>query len=151
MRLPKDLREFIELLNSHKVEYVLVGAYAMAFHSRPRYTEDIDILVRPSPENAARLEGVIRTFGFASLGLSAADFQRANQVVQLGHPPNRIDLLTTISGVSFEEAWQGRESGELDGVPVGFLNRNCLLRNKRASGRDKDLEDLKRLSELADG
>ncbi len=146
MRLPKDLREFIELLNSHGVEYVLVGAYAMAYHARPRYTDDIDILVHRSPANAARIEGVIRAFGFTSLGLTAADFQRENQVVQLGHPPNRIDILTTISGVSFEEAWQARQFGDLDGVTVPFLSKDCLVRNKMASGRDKDLEDLKRLS-----
>ena len=146
MKLTKDLREFIELLNSQRVEYVLVGAYAMAYHTRPRYTEDIDILVRPSPENAARLENVIRSFGFTSLGLSAADFQQQNQVVQLGQPPNRIDILTSISGVSFEEAWQGRQFGELDGITVPLLSKDCLIRNKKASGRDKDLEDLKRLS-----
>ena len=146
MRLTKDLREFIELLNSQKVEYVLVGAYAMAYHTRPRYTEDIDVLVRPSPENAARLENVIRSFGFTSLGLRAADFQKENQVVQLGQPPNRIDILTSISGVSFEEAWQDRQFGELDGLTVPLLSKDCLIRNKRASGRDKDLEDLKRLS-----
>ena len=146
VRLPNDLREFIELLNSHKVEYILVGAYAMAFHARPRYTEDIDILVRPSAENARRLEAVIQAFGFASLGLSAADFQDENRVVQLGRPPNRIDLLTTISGVPFEEAWQGRQYGELDGVSMPFLNKDCLVRNKKASGIDKDLEDLKRLA-----
>ena len=118
IRLPKDLREFIELLNSQKVEYVLVGAYAMAYHTRPRYTDDIDILVRPTQENAARLECVIKAFGFTSLGLTAADFQQENRVVQLGRPPNRIDIMTAISGVSFEEAWQGRQFGELDGVPV---------------------------------
>ncbi|MBI3694960.1 MAG: hypothetical protein HY238_09000 [Acidobacteria bacterium] len=146
MRLPKDLREFIGLLNSHGVEYVLVGAYAMAYHTRPRYTDDIDILVRPSPENAVRLEGVIQAFGFTSLGLSATDFQRENRVVQLGHPPNRIDILTSISGVSFEEAWQERQFGDLDGLHVPFLNKGCLVRNKRASGRDQDLEDLKRLT-----
>ena len=104
MRLTKDLREFIELLNSQRVEYVLVGAYAMAYHTPPRYTDDIDILVRPSPENAARLENVIRSFGFTALGLRAADFQHQNQVVQLGQPPNRIDILTSISGVSFNSA-----------------------------------------------
>ncbi|MGH8246110.1 MAG: hypothetical protein ACREUU_06735, partial [Gammaproteobacteria bacterium] len=111
----------------------------------PRYTDDIDILVRPSPDNAARLESVIQAFGFGSLGLSARDFQQENQIIQLGYPPNRIDILTTISGVSFDEAWQGRQFGDLDGTQVPFLNKECLVRNKKASGRDKDLEDLKRL------
>jgi hypothetical protein len=108
------------------------SSYAMAYHTRPRYTEDIDLLVRPSQENAARVEAVLKDFGFA--------------VVQLGHPPNRIDLMTSISGVSFDEARQGRQFGELDGVRVAFLDKGCLVRNKRASGQEKDLEDLKRLS-----
>ena len=146
MRLPKDLREFIELLNSRGVEYVLVGAYAMAYHSRPRYTEDIDILIRPSPENAARVEAVIRAFSFTSLGLCVADFIEEQRVIQLGRPPNRIDLLTSISGVTFEEVWHGRLFADLDGLPVSFLSKDCLIKNKRASGRQKDLEDLKRLS-----
>lgn len=103
--------------------------------------------MRPSPENACRLEGVLQAFGFASLGLSSSDFQREDQVVQLGAPPNRVDILTSISsGVSFEEAWQGREPGELDGLPVAFLSKDCLARNKQAAGRDKDIEDLKRLT-----
>ena len=117
----------------------------MAYHSRPRHTEDIDILVRPSEENAARMEAVLKPFGFASLGLNAADFLREGQVVQLGYPPNRIDLMTGISGVSFEEAWASRQFGELDGVPVPFLDRECLVKNKSAAGRGKDLEDVKRL------
>ena len=146
MKLTKDLREFIELLNFQQVEYVLVGAYAMAYYAQPRYTEDIDVLVRPSPENSLRMERVIEAFGFSSLGLRAEAFRRENQVIQLGLPPNRIDILTTISGVPFEEAWVGRQFGELDGVPVAFLSKECLVRNKRASGRDKDLEDLRRLS-----
>lgn len=145
MKLAKDLREFIALLNSREVEYVLVGAYALAFHSRPRYTEEIDILIRPSPENARRVEEVLRALGFGSLGLRADDFQRENQVIQLGLPPNRIDLITSISGVSFDEAWEGRMHGELDELPVSFLNRECLVRNKQAAGRDKDLVDLKTL------
>ena len=147
MKLANDLREFIGLLNSHEVEYVLVGAYAMAFHTRPRYTEDIDILVRPTPENAARVETVLRAFTFTSLGLSASDFEKPEQIVQLGVPPNRIDLITCITGVSFDEAWAGRQHGELDGVPVAFLSKECLIRNKTATGRPKDREDLRRLTE----
>lgn len=147
MKLAKDLREFIELLNSHGVEYVLVGAYAMAFHTRPRYTEDIDILIHATPENAARVDAVLTAFGFTSLGLSAADFRAPDRIVQLGQPPNRIDLITSISGVSFEEAWEDRKSGELDGIPISFLSKECLKRNKAATGRAKDLEDLRRLSE----
>ena len=119
MTLSKDLREFIGSLNSHSVEYVVVGGYALAYHGFPRYTGDVDIFVRPSMENAERVAAVIREFGFASLGLSAADFARPDQVVQLGHPPNRIDLATGLTGVTFDEAWATREPASLDGLPSG--------------------------------
>src|SRR5579872_552444 len=145
MPLQRDLREFIELLNSRRVEYLIVCAFALAFHGVPRFTGDIDILVRTSAENAARVEGVLRAFSFASLGLSAADFVRPDQVIQLGHPPNRIDLLTSITGVTFEEAWDSCVPGELHGVPVRFLGREALIRNKRATGRMQDKADLEAL------
>ena len=145
MRLPKDLREFIALLNSHQVEYVIVGAYALAFHGHPRYTGDIDLLVRASAENAAKLEKVIREFGFGAAGLSAGDFLSADQVIQLGRPPNRIDLLTAITGVEFEEVWNDRIGAELDGLPVSFIGRESLIKNKRATGRTQDKADLEAL------
>src|ERR1700737_4781118 len=108
MPLQKDLREFIESLNSRRVEYLIVGAHALAFHGVPRYTGDIDILIHNSPQNAARLQEVIVAFSFASLGLSAEDFLAPDRVIQLGVPPNRIDLLTSITGLEFAEAWAGR-------------------------------------------
>ena len=145
MPLQKDLREFIELLNSRRVEYLIVGAFALAFHGVPRFTGDIDILVRTSTENTTRIEEVLRVFSFASLGLSAADFQCPNQVIQLGHPPNRIDLLTSITDVTFEEAWVSSVPGELHGIPVRFLGREALIRNKRATGRTQDKADLEAL------
>jgi len=145
MPLQKDLREFIESLNSHHVEYLIVGAFALAFHGAPRSTGDIDILLRRSPENAERIESVLVDFSFASLGLSAADFIDADQIIQLGQPPNRIDLLTSITGVEFEEAWAGRVAADLHGIPVHFLGRECLIRNKRATGRTRDLADLEAL------
>ena len=145
MPLQKDLREFIESLNSHHVEYLIVGAFALAFHGVPRSTGDIDILVRRSAENAARVEAVLVDFSFASLGLTAADFIDADQVIQLGHPPNRVDLLTSITGVEFEEAWAERVAANLHGVPVHFISRQCLIRNKQATGRTQDLADLEAL------
>lgn len=146
MKLAKDLREFIELLNSRKVDYIVVGGHAVAFHGHPRFTGDTDFLVRPSHENARRLLDVVREFGFSELNLSAEDFTQPNTVVQLGYPPNRIDLLSSISGVDFEDAWVSRISGELDGLPVYFLGWEALMKNKRASGRDKDLADVSKLS-----
>ncbi len=145
MHLQKGLREFIESLNAHNVEYVVAGAYALAFHGVPRYTGDIDILVRPSPDNAARLENVLRDFGFAALGLTASDFLQPDQVVQLGLPPNRIDLLTSLTGVGFEEVWEGRLGGDLSGLPVHFIGLDAFARNKRATGRAQDKADLEAL------
>lgn len=145
MKLHSDLREFIGLLNSRRVEYVIVGAHAVAFHGYPRFTGDVDFLIRPTPENAARVVEVLDAFGFGELGLKVSTFTEPDKVVQLGRPPNRIDLLTSISGVDFEEAWRGRVPGEMDGLPVSFLGWDQLLVNKRASGRTKDLADLESL------
>ena len=99
MLLPKDWRAFIELLNSQSVEYLIVGAVALAYHGVPRYTGDLDILVRPSPENALRMESALSAFGITSLGLKAADFSEPDSIIQLGMAPNRIDILTSITGV----------------------------------------------------
>jgi len=145
MPLPKDLREFIESLNSHLVEYLIVGAHALAWYGVPRYTGDLDVLIRTSPENAAKLVQVLIKFSFASLGLSAKDFLASDQIVQLGLPPNRIDLLTSITGVEFDEAWAGRVSGDLHGVPVNFIGKESFIKNKRATGRTRDKADLEAL------
>ncbi len=147
MALQKDFREFIELLNSNRVEYLIVGAFALAYHGWPRYTQDLDVLVRPTAENAARIERALRHFGFGSLGLTAEDFMQRYRAVQLGFEPNRIDLLTTLTGVSFEEAWEQRVSAVLDGIPVWFISREHFIRNKRASGRPQDLADVARLED----
>lgn len=151
MKLDKDLREFIELLNSLRVDYIVVGGHAVAFHGHPRFTGDIDFLARPSHENSERLINVIREFGFADFRLSPDDFTQPNSIVQLGQPPNRIDLLTSISGVDFDEAWDSKIAGELDGLPVFYLGWDSLLKNKRASGRAKDLADVSKLSARGDG
>ena len=143
---PRDLREFIESLNSHGVEYLIVGAHALAFHGFPRYTGDVDVLLRPSPENAARVERVLVAFSFASLGLRAADFLDPGRVVQLGSAPNRIDLLTSLTAVTFDEAWDLRVLGDLGGVPVAFLSRETLIKNKRATGRTQDAADVEKLA-----
>jgi hypothetical protein len=141
IRLPKDWKEFTESLNSHQVEYMIVGAHALAFHGYPRYTGDIDILIRPSEENARRLENLLLEFGFASLGLSATDLLERERVIQLGLAPNRIDLLTSLTGIEFDEAWKDRVKAELDGLPVVFLGRTALIRNKRATGRAQHIAD----------
>ncbi len=142
MPLPEDWRAFIESLNSNGVEYVIVGAVALAHHGFPRYTGDLDILIRNSPENANRLEAALDRFGFGGLGLKAADFVDSYRVIQLGAPPNRIDLLTSITGVSFEEAWTGKVEAEIGGTRVNFIGREALIQNKKSTGRPQDWADL---------
>ncbi|HZO54225.1 MAG TPA: hypothetical protein VFB63_16045 [Bryobacteraceae bacterium] len=143
--LTKDSREFIELLNSNGVEYMIVGGYAVSHYTKPRFTDDIDFLIRPTVENARRMEFVIREFGFASLGLGASDFEKEDQIIQLGHPPERIDIATSISGVETEAVWASRQEAELDGIRVWYIDRESLKRNKRAVARHIDRADLKRL------
>jgi hypothetical protein len=140
MHLAKDLKEFIALLNANEAEYVIVGAHALAWHGTPRFTGDIDFLVRPSPENARRVESAMHQFGFPAL--TASDFVAEDSIVQLGYPPNRIDILTSISGCSFDEVWAGKVRGQMDGLLVNFIGRTEFKTNKLASGRPKDMADL---------
>jgi hypothetical protein len=147
MALSSDSRELIALLNSHGVEYLIVGAHSLAFHARPRFTGDLDILVRPTAENAAKILAVLNEFGFADLGIKASDFTTPEQIVQLGRAPNRIDLLTSITGVSIEEAFATKISAELAKLPVSFLSKTLLIANKRAVGRPQDLADLTELED----
>jgi len=117
----------------------------VAFHGHPRFTGDIDFFVERSAGNADRLVRVVGEFGFRGLGLSARDFLEPDTVIQLGRPPHRIDLLTAIDGVTFEQAWAGRVEAELDGIRVAYLGKAELIANKRASGRPQDLADLANL------
>lgn len=142
MKLAKDVREFVALLNSHGVEFVIVGGHAVAFHGYPRYTGDIDLLVRPSADNAQRIVSALEAFGFGDLGITANDLECAGKVVQLGVAPNRIDLVTAITGVEFDTAWTTRESALLDDIQVNMLGRDALLANKRATDRAKDRADV---------
>lgn len=140
--LQEDIREFIELLNAHDVHYVIVGGYAFSYHALPRYTGDIDFFVEASAENATRLVEVIQGFGFGDADITADDFNRADSVVQFGFPPNRIDLLTSISGVNFSEAWESRVEDAIDGIKMIFISKPLLLRNKQATAREKDAGDI---------
>lgn len=142
-----DFRDVLVALVAHGVQFLVVGAHALAAHGVPRVTGDLDIWVEPTGANAGRVWRALADFGapLASLGISESDFFRHDQVVQLGLPPYRIDLMTTISGVDFAEAQQGSLEGMLFGVPVRFIGREAFVRNKRASGRPKDLEDIRAL------
>lgn len=139
--LNRDFKEFAELLGAKGVDYLLVGGYALAAHGHPRYTGDIDFWVRPTEQNLIRLLDALRDFGFGSLGLGVDDFA-ADTVVQLGHPPRRIDLLTAIDGVSFDACFLRREEVEVDGLRLKIIGLEDFKANKRASGRAKDLADL---------
>jgi predicted nucleotidyltransferase len=143
--LNQDFREFIQSLNDNHVRYLVIGGYAVAFHGHPRYTKDIDIWIDPSPTNAARMVKALDQFGFGSLGLQAADFVAPDQIVQLGYPPNRIDLLTSASGVDFKRCYRARVRVEVDGVSVNFIDLDNLKKNKTAAGRLQDLADLENL------
>jgi hypothetical protein len=148
MQLSKDLREFVELLNSRKIKYLLVGGHAVALHGHPRYTGDVDFLIDASAENAARVAEAISDFGFAGLGLKADDFRAPEMIIQLGRPPNRIDILTSVAAVSFEDAWKTRVETRLDGLPVWVISKELLLQNKLAAARPQDLADAAKLRDV---
>ena len=141
MKLPTDWREFIELLNSCGVEYVVVGGHAVGYHGYPRYTGGIDFFIRPSEENASRVAEVLVKFGFDGAEELRKDLQETDKIIQLGRPPNRIDLLTSISEVDFDEAQDSSVAAVMDGIPVRMIGREALLKNKRATARAKDLAD----------
>ena len=147
MEAQKDFKELLELFNGHKIEYMIVGAYALAYHGAPRFTGDIDIFVKPSIANAQKILSALSDFGFGSLGLKIEDFQKPDSVIQLGVPPVRIDIMTSITGVTWEEADQGKVEDLYGDIPVFFLGREQYIANKRALGRKKDLADLEYLGE----
>jgi hypothetical protein len=142
MIFEQDFIDFIELLNNHNVEYMVVGAHALAFHGRPRHTGDLDIWIKPSEENAERIVLVLNDFGFGSLRLGKEDFLKENYVTQLGYPPLRIDILNSISGVDFVDAYEGRIIGEYEGLQISFINISDFIANKQATGRAKDIGDI---------
>lgn len=145
MIFEKDFVDFIELLNAHQVEYMVVGAHALAFHGRPRHTGDLDIWIKPSSANADKMVKVLKDFGFGSLGLTKEDFIKENNVTQLGYPPLRIDILNAISGVDFEDAYKGKIDAEVDDLQISYINIKDFIANKQASGRAKDLGDIEAL------
>ena len=147
MEIQDDFKELCALFNAHDVAYLIVGGYALAYHGSPRYTGDMDILIRPDVENARRILAALAEFGFGSLGLEIEDFSTEGRVAQFGVPPVRVDILTSITGVSWEEAFSSPESGTYGGIPVHYISRAHFIRNKRAMGRKKDLADIEALGE----
>jgi len=142
MELAPDFDEFIGSLIAHGVEFLVVGAYALAFHGAPRFTGDLDILVRPAIDNATRLLTALETFGFRVTDLSPEAISDRRRMLQMGVPPVQIHVMSAISGVEWDEAWSDRMEGSLGSHSVQFLGRDTFLRNKRAAGRPKDLADI---------
>jgi hypothetical protein len=143
--LSKDFKEFVALLNAHGAKYLVVGGYAMAVHGRPRQTGDLDIWLKRDHDNALRVTVALQDFGFGGLGLTVDDFEVPDQVVQLGYPPFRIDLLTGIDGVDFDTAWPSRFEYVLGELRIPFIGIDALKANKRASSRPRDIDDLENL------
>ena len=146
MSLSRDFVEFIECLISRQVDYLLVGGHALAFHGLPRFTKDIDFWVRPTVENADKILLALDDFGFSKIGLSQEDFTIPGRVVQLGQPPNRIDLLTSIDGVEFDPAFLHRVKSEYRGTQLWVIGKKELIENKRSTGRKQDLLDVELLT-----
>ena len=149
MELDKDFREFIELLNEHKVKYLIIGGYAVNFHGYPRYTKDIDFWLWMNEPNIKKLIKAIEEFGFGGLNLEAKDFMAPENIIQLGYEPYRIDLLVEVEGIDFEECYERRTEAELDGTKVKFLSLMDLITVKKTAGRLQDLADAEQLEKLA--
>ena len=141
----EDFRDLIGLFNSQGVDFLVVGAHCLAVHDVPRTTGDIDFWVRPTPENAERVFRSLASFGVPLADATAADFARIGFGFHVGAPPGRIDVLTAVTGLAFDEAWENRFASRLYDQPVFALGRDDLIRNKLAAGRDKDLLDVKNL------
>lgn len=140
--------DFVDLLRAFiaaDVRFLVVGAYALAHHGRPRATGDLDVWVDPTPSNAPRVVRALAAFGAPMADITERDFARPGSVLQIGVSPGRIDILTELTGLAFDEAWPGREAGRFGDVDVDFIGREAFIRNKRATGRAKDLGDIEGL------
>lgn len=148
MEIDKDFKEFIALLNEHKVKYLIIGGYAVNFHGYPRYTKDIDFWLWMTPENISSLMTAIQYFGFGSLNLEVEDFMDPNNIIQLGYEPYRIDLLVDVEGIDFEKCFERREQTNLDGIEINFLSLEDLITAKKMAGRLQDLADAEQLEKI---
>jgi hypothetical protein len=146
IRLPTEFKEFLNLLNSGGVDYLVVGGYAVAFHGHPRATGDLDLWIATSPENVARVRRALGEFGFSKELVASAPLDVAGKVIRMGNPPLRIELLTSVSGVDFDACHRRRETQIVDAVEIAFISLPDLRTNKRAAGRAQDIADLEELS-----
>jgi hypothetical protein len=148
MAFPKDFKDLIELFNKNGVEYLLVGGWAVGVHAEPRATKDLDLFIRSSKTNSEAIWEALRRFGAPLKERSPEEFRDGESIIQFGQPPNRIDIIQKIDGVTFDQAWKGRVAAKIDGdVPVSIISREHLLQNKRASGRPRDLVDAQEIEE----
>jgi predicted nucleotidyltransferase len=145
VKTEKDYEEFLSLLNKHKVRYCIIGSFAVAFHARPRYTKDIDILVEASADNAKKILKVLDEFGFGSLDLSVEDLTTEGNIIQLGYEPVRIDIMTSIKGLDFSEVWRNLVTGPYGEQTVNYIDRQSLIKLKKLSDRIQDKADLELL------
>lgn len=143
--LSQDFKEFIQLLNENQIEYLVVGGYAVGVHGYPRYTGDIDIWINMSDENAEKIISVLDKFGFGELGFKKKDFLNADNVIQLGVPPFRIDILMALDGVNFHECYPNKHVVNVDGDLINFISFEDLIKNKKTIGRERDIIDLENL------
>ncbi|MGB2682800.1 MAG: hypothetical protein WBE39_15975 [Candidatus Competibacter sp.] len=143
--LSHDFKEFVELLNKNNVEYLIVGGYAVGIHGYPRYTGDLDIWINATRQNAHKMVAVLDEFGFSSFGLTEEDFIKSGNVIQMGYPPFRIDVLTKIDGVEFGECYKNKIIVQVDQLVLSVIGINELKKNKQASDRPRDAEDLRNL------
>jgi hypothetical protein len=144
-QLQADFKDFLRLLSAHRVEYLLIGGYAVGYHGYPRATVDLDVWIARTPDNAQRTVAVLREFGFTDPILTPELFLEQNRIVRMGVPPFRIEIATSISGVEFDPCYRSRIDAVIDGVPVAVIDLASLRRNKLAAGRNKDLDDLENL------
>lgn len=145
MKVEKDFEELLGLFNKHQVKYCIVGAFAVAFYARPRYTKDLDILVEPEIKNGKKIIVALSEFGFEGLGLSPEDFTQKGRIIQLGYEPVRVDLLTSIEGCSFKQVWRNKKTGVYGKEKAFFIGKNELIRNKKSLRRKQDIADLELL------
>lgn len=148
MNITQDMFEFIQLLNKHEVEYVIIGAHALSHFGYPRYSGDLDILIQPIHNEAEKIIAVLDEFGFGSLNLKVEDFLNKDAVIQLGVEPNRIDILTGITGPDLDTIFKGKIKATFNGENVQYISKQHLIENKEATGRLKDLVDAEMLKKL---
>lgn len=145
MKVEKDYEEFLKLLNKHEVKYCIIGAYAVAFYAKPRYTKDIDILIEPSHPNAKKIKDALDEFGFGSLPITEDNFTKTGNIIQLGYEPLRIDIITSLEGFRFKDIWKNRVTGVYGIEKVFFIGLDDLIRSKKQSSRPSDKIDIKLL------